>query len=293
MLYWALFSIAVIMIVLIAAAYHQSKSLLKPKERRTPITVWPDQFSLPFETVEFSTSDGIVLKGWFIPSMQDSLKTIIICHGWGENRSNLLQNTHFLHDFGFNLFYFDFRASGESKGNVSTVGYLETKDFQAALDFLKTRKPETTGHVGAYGTSMGASVVIYAASRNPELRCVVVENAFCSYNQVVGKWGWIKMSVPYYPLIPLTLFFVRMKLGIDPEIFSPIYNVNKISPRPIMFIHGSHDSLVPADEIKHLFYKAGNPKELWIVPGAAHGKCSETGGPEYRKRVDKFFQKNL
>lgn len=290
---WIIFSAAAVAVMLIFTACWKSNSILSPAKRRTPLAVWPDQFKLPFETVEFTTSDGLILKGWFIPSVRDTPKTIIMCHGWGGNRGDLLQTTNFLHDAGFNLFYFDFRASGESQGAVSSVGYLEAKDFEAALEFLRQRKPETEGHIGAYGTSMGGSVAIYSASRHPELRCVLVEDAFCSYNQVVGRWGWIKMSLPYYPLIPMILFFVRLRLGIDPETFSPIYKVDKISPRPVMFIHGDLDALVPVKEIKRLFHKAGNPKDLFIVPGAAHGKCSDTGGEEYRKRVSRFFNENL
>ncbi len=289
----AIYSVLGLASLSVAVAYHKSNCLIKSKTRRTPINFWPDQFRLPFENIEFQTSDGVLLKGWFIPAQVEGRGTIILCHGWGENKGDLLKDTYFLHDLGFNLFYFDFRASGESQGQIASVGYLETKDAAAVLDFLKQNKPEAAGRIGIYGKSMGGAVAVYCASRHPEIRCMLAEDTFCSYNKVVGRWGWVKMKVPYYPVIPLTLFFVRLKLGVDPEVYSPIYNVGKIAPRPVFFIHGDLDSLVSSDEVRNIFNKAGNAKELWIVPGAGHGKCAEAGGEEYRKRVGGFFLNNL
>ncbi|MFH1618599.1 MAG: alpha/beta hydrolase [bacterium] len=287
---WFVLSAALFFIIMTAAAWFKSSGITRPN-RRTAVTVCPDQFRLPYETVEFTTADGIHLKGWFIPA--ESPGTIILCHGWGNNRGDSLRDTHFLHELGFNLFYFDFRASGESGGKTASIGCLESGDLDAAIGFLRENKPETIGHLGLYGNSMGSAVAICAAPRHPEIRCIASENTFCSYNKVVANWAWIKNRVPEFPLVPMTLFFVRMKLGLDPEISSPIYNIDKVSPIPLLLIHGDQDSLVTPREAKALYEKAGNPRELWIVPGAVHGKCAETGGAEYRRRLGEFFVKNL
>ena len=88
-------------------------------------------------------------------------------HGWGTNKGDALENTYFLHELGYNLLYFDFRCSGESLGNISTVGYLEVEDFKAAMEFLKKHKPEQSQSIGVYGISMGASVGSAGASVAP------------------------------------------------------------------------------------------------------------------------------
>jgi pimeloyl-ACP methyl ester carboxylesterase len=194
---------------------------------------------------------------------------------------------------GFNLFCFDFRCCGESKGEVSSVGYLETLDFRAAMEFLKTYKPSESKRVGIYSISMGASVAIYCAKHYDEIKCILAEAVFDSYEKVVARWAWVRMKVPYFPCVPLTLFFVRLKLKTDPEKFSPLYHIGKVSPKPIFFIHASLDNLVLAESAEKLFEKASNPKSRWLVVGASHGKCAEVGGHQYKKRVSDFFIKNL
>ncbi|MCG2725354.1 MAG: alpha/beta hydrolase [Elusimicrobia bacterium] len=289
---WFIFSIFALFGCAVFIAYLKSDSIIKPE--RTPLNILPEHFSLAYESIQLTAGDGVFLKGWFIPSVKgESDKTIIICHGRGSNKGEILRDTHFLAEEGYNLFYFDFRASGESKGLVSTLGYLETKDFKAAYEFLKKYKSEEAKHIGLLGLSMGSAVAIYEASKNKDIKCLVAENAFYSFTRVIANWSWLRMKMPYWPLVPITLFFVRMKLKVDPDFYSPRYNIGGVV-NPILFINAEHDDLVPIKDGKKLFNKCSSEKkELWIVPGAAHAKCAEVSGENYRKKIKNFFNDNL
>ena len=272
---------------------HAAKRVLHPVSKRKALDAWPDQFGLPYENVYFKTEDKVQLKGWFIPSEAYSNKTIILMHGWGMNRSDILKNTYFLRDLGFNLLYFDFRALGESGGKTSSIGYLELKDVAAAVRFLKETRPQFCEKIGLYGLSMGGMVAICEAARNPEIACVVAEASYYSFRRVVSRWAWVHHRVPYFPLIPIILHYIHKYLGVNPERYSPKYNIPRISPRPVFIIHGRYDNLVPAAQAKLLFKKAGEPKEIWLVPGAKHNKCAEVGGFEYKQRLADFFRQHL
>ncbi len=272
---------------------HAAKRVLHPVSKRKALDAWPDQFGLPYENVYFKTEDKVQLKGWFIPSEAYSNKTIILMHGWGMNRADILKNTYFLHDLGFNLLYFDFRALGESGGKTSSIGYLELKDVAAAVRFLKETRPQFCEKIGLYGLSMGGMVAICEAARNPEIACVVAEASYYSFRRVVSRWAWVHHRVPYFPLIPIILHYIHKYLGVNPERYSPKYNIPRISPRPVFIIHGRYDNLVPAAQAKLLFKKAGEPKEIWLVPGAKHNKCAEVGGFEYKQRLADFFRQHL
>ena len=265
---------------------------LHPVAKRKPLDIWPDQYKLPFENVYFKTEDGVQIKGWFIPN-PSSDKTIILMHGWGMNRGDVFKNTYFLHDLGYNLMYFDFRALGESGGTVSSIGYLEVKDLQAAIQFLKDTRPFACEKIGLYGLSMGGMVAICEAAQNPEIKCVVAEAAYYSFRRVVSRWAWVHNKVPYFPLMPIVLHYMRRNLAANPERYSPKYNIPKIAPRPVFIIHGRYDNLVPAAQAKMLFKCAGEPKEIWLVPGAKHNKCAEVGGYEYKQRLADFYKKYL
>ena len=166
---------------------HCAKKVLHPTSKRKPLDAWPDQYGLPYENVYFKTEDKVQLRGWFIPSAQYSNKTIILMHGWGMNRADILKNTYFLHDLGFNLFYFDFRALGESGGKTSSIGYLAIKDAAAdplfkgnASAVLRKNRPLRfiNGRYGGYlrsrpqsrsGLCSGGSLLLFVPPRGVPL----------------------------------------------------------------------------------------------------------------------------
>lgn len=285
--------VAVISLGTVVLCKRTARKVLHPVSKRKPIDVWPDQFGLPYENVTFNTQDRVELKGWFIPTKEHSDKTIIFMHGWGMNRADIFKNTYFLRDLGFNLFYFDFRALGESGGKTSSIGYLEIKDAAAAVNFLKQTYPQASARIGLYGLSMGGMVAICEAAHNPDIACVVAEASYYSFRRVVSRWAWVHRHVPYFPLMPIILHYIRRQLKANPERYSPKYNIPKIAPRPVFLIHGRYDNLVPAAQAKLLYRRAAEPKELWLVPGARHNKCAEVGGFEYKERLADFYRKYL
>lgn len=269
-------------------------SLILHPPTMSPMWIFPEQFGLRYERIAFKTRDGLELKGWFIPSTTGDKRTIMMCHGWGDNKGKLLNQTHFLNESGgFNLMYFDFRSHGESEGEITTIGGLETIDFDAAVEWLGKAKPECSP-VGVFGLSMGAAVTVASLPKHPDLRCAVVESPFSDYRTVIKRWGWNNMKVPYYPLIALTLLLLRSRVK-DPEIdrFNPVEAAPRISPRPLFVIGGELDRLMTPEDVKKVFAAAHEPKQLWIVPDAYHAKCREAAGMEYDTRVIGFFARNL
>jgi uncharacterized protein len=289
---WLVFAFLAVGALAVYLSYRKTFDIVAPA-RKPGVAYCPDQYGLAYETVDFNTADGVRLRGWFIPAAGESGRTIIFCHGWGSNRGEMLRDTRFLAGLGYNLFYFDFRASGESKGTVSSVGYLEARDFDAAYGFLKAQRPMQAERVAVFGTSMGGAVAMYAAAKYPEIACLLSENTFFSYRRVIANWAWRRLRTPYFPLVALTLFFVRRRLKADPEPYSPRYSAGKVRAAA-MFINGDADDLVPLDEAEALYALcASGNKRMWVVAGASHAKCAEVGGEVYRGKVISFFAENF
>jgi pimeloyl-ACP methyl ester carboxylesterase len=261
----------------------------------SPMWIFPEQFGLRYERFSFKTRDGIELRGWFIPSTTGEMRTLMMCHGWGDNKGELLKQTYFLNETGgFNLMYFDFRSHGESDGEITTIGGLETIDFDAAVDWLKANRPDHAKNVGVFGLSMGAAVAVASMPKHAFLKCAVVESPFSDYRTVIKRWGWNHMRVPYYPIIAITLMILRARVK-DPAIdaFNPVESAPKISPRPLFVIGGANDRLMTPEDVTKVFNAAREPKQLWIVPDAWHAKCREAAGMEYDTRVTGFFKRNI
>jgi len=287
----ALAVFAVLAAIFLRAVWWGSDVVFDPP-KMLPNEVWPEEFGLAHEPVGFLSADGLRLKGWLIPAAETTDRTVVVCHGWGDNKGDVLSHVHALAR-KFNLFLFDSRHHGESDGHRSTIGCLESRDVTAALAFLRERRLEWTRRMGIFGISMGSAVAIWAAARDEGLRCVAVESPFPSFEGVVARWSWNAFRLPFFPFPWATVALMRWRLGEDPEPYSPRYRVAAIAPRPMLFIAGELDELMPVAEVREVFEAAGHPKELWIVPKAAHGKCEETAPEAYRQRLSAFFERNL
>jgi uncharacterized protein len=266
--------------------YSSGLVLAMPRER---ISVLPGAFGLGFENVSFAAADGVALKGWFVSSPQGSDATLILCHGRGACRSDILPSTqHLASRGGYNLLYFDFRNHGESGGKATSLGRLESLDLEAALDWLKKERPAKARRVGLFGMSMGGAVAILTAARRTEFAAVAVESAFTSVNRSIVRFARLFYNVPAWA-VPYTLWWKRLRLGFDAEKDSPEGFVARISPRPLLLLQGAQDLRMPPSEGERLFALAGEPKTLWTVPDCDHGGLWEAAGKEYEDRLFKFF----
>lgn len=288
----ALIALLVLAALSLLVTYKGASFILYDPTRK-PHVIWPEQFRLRFERVEFPNADHQRLRGWIVhpPEPGPEPRLLVMCHGWGANKGDILEETRFLAEKGgFHLFYFDFRACGESDGEVSTIGYLESLDLDAALKYLRREHPKLVKRMGIFGMSMGGAVAITGLARHKDLKAGVIESAFTSYEQVISRWNKGKTWLPDFPLIPMTRAWIRLRLGADPEPWSPIHHIDKLESRPMFYITGDQDWLMPTDEAVKLHERTPGPKDLWIVPGAGHGKCWRTSPVEYERKVLAFFE---
>ncbi|MFH1723178.1 MAG: alpha/beta fold hydrolase [Elusimicrobiota bacterium] len=288
---WLWILLPLLAIGLVAGAWYGSNTVFHPP-RMLQHTVFPEQFGLHYEKISFPGSDGLILRGWLIPAASPTDRTILCTHGWGDNKGDLLQRLHFLAEH-YNLVLFDSRAHGESEGAYSTIGYLESFDFEAAVRHLKEVRPAWTRRLGVFGLSMGAAMAIHGMAHHPEFRCAALESPFRSFNRVVTQFTWSGYWLPYFPFAWITLLCIRLRLGADSEPYSPVHHIRGLPPLPLLFIAGEKDALMPLSEVRALHDMAGEPKEIWVVPEATHGRCQEFAPEEYARRVLDFFRKNL
>ncbi|WP_288010759.1 alpha/beta fold hydrolase [Kyrpidia sp.] len=150
--------------------------LTHPQEK--PITVYPADYGLEKKDVQFhSTLGHVLLKGWLIPG-QDSRRIVIFAHGYRDNRSveePVLPLVKALHEQGVASLLFDFRNSGESEKDITSIGQFEKADLLSAIDYAKSLGNE---QIGLIGFSMEAAAALMAAPEVNHLRFVVADSPF-------------------------------------------------------------------------------------------------------------------
>ena len=262
---------------------------------RYPLNVPPSIYQAAYEPVSFSTADGIILKGWLVKPAHPVSQSpaIIICHGVGANKSDFTELAVSLARRGFSVLLFDFRAHGESGGRRSSLGYHEQKDVAAALEFLKARPAIDAKRIGIYGLSMGASTAILAAANTRAFSAVVADSAFASLKDMARTAVTGFYHLPSFPFLPLAVLGYELYFQTSVGNISPITEIARLSPAPVLIIAGDGDTFIPAENGRKLFAAAQGPKELWVIPGADHGGTLAAAGSAYKKRVGEFFEKSM
>jgi pimeloyl-ACP methyl ester carboxylesterase len=249
----------------------------------------PAEFGLEFETVEFKATDGLTLRGVWVPAT-GSDRAVVILHGHGGSYDFDVYRAAPLHSAGFNVLLFDFRAHGRSEGRRITFGYEERRDMLGAIDFLQARGMH---HIGLLGFSYGGMVSMLFTPTCPAVEAVITDGGPARMRTAIAARG-VELGLPRWLMQPMAWLIISMtslRLGVDMFKYEPVRWVGKIAPRPILFIHGDHDQYLP--DFDDLYTAANSPKELWRLADAGHTTASQLYPEEHTRRVIDFFNKYL
>ena len=253
-----------------------------------------DEFGLTdVEEVILTTSDSLNLEALYFPSQNGA--TIILVHGFKSGRFNdhSLIPTSILVKNGYGVIYPMRRAHGHSDGEIVTFGKNEIFDLEAAYQFLINKPEVNVEKIGLLGQSMGAAISIIYASKNYEIKAIIAEDPYDSYDNTIGTSVEHYTGLPAFPFANIIKFFAERKLDLKLEDYDPVKYIAQISPRPVFILSGGEDATVNSSGGKNLFQAAGNPVEYWYESEYDHGGFRYEGVEKYEKRIIEFFDKYL
>ena len=268
-------------------SFRAARTIVYPA--RGPSAASPSDYGLPYERVSFKSLDGLNLAGWLVPGGRAA---VVLAHGHDASKGEILDQAGYLNRAGYAVLLFDFRASGESEGTASTLGYYEWQDIAGAGQYLRARPELDSGRIGVLGASMGAAAAIMLGPEARRFAAVVADSSFATGESLVGRFDrWFRLPTwPFSALVPLA---VQHYVGLTPRQVAPIGAVGMISPTPLFIIHGALDSGIPAQDAEVLYAAAGDPKELWMIEGGSHADGHGLVKDEYERRVLGFFGRYL
>jgi hypothetical protein len=125
-------------------------------------------------------------------------------------------------------------------------------------------------------------------ARERPIACVVSDCAYSDAGEILAYKLKKLYGLPRFPFLNAAAFFTRYLLGYDPREISPEAAVAR-SRTPVMIIHGSADSFVPADMARRLYAaSAAEKKDLLIVDDAGHAEAYRIAGASYADRTAAF-----
>ena len=234
----------------------------------------PGLYGLDYQPVTLHAADRTELFAWFLPARGKALGSVLYLHGNGQNISTQFANVAWMPAAGFNVLALDYRGYGGSQGEPSLPGVQ--LDIDAAMRELVGRPDVDPQRIVVFGQSLGGALAVYYVAHSRyrrNIRALVVDSAFSDYERI-GREKLASAVITW----PFQWF---ASLAIDDR-YSPEASVGRLSPIPLLLIHGDADTLVPLSHAKRLYELAGYPKELWVIPGAGHIQAVKDEGVRRR-----------
>ena len=99
----------------------------RPENKRFP--------GIQFETIKLNSNKQI--ECWLIKA-DSSIGSVILFHGYGGEKSSMLDKAEIFITLGYNTLLVDFMGSGGSECNQTTIGFYEAQQVKTAFDFVKS-----------------------------------------------------------------------------------------------------------------------------------------------------------
>ena len=227
----------------------------------------PGTVGLVYETLNLKTSDGVILRAWWIPGATEDAPVMLCLHGNGGNLSHRTDKMRLFHDAGAAQLWLDWRGYGESGGSPDEPGLY--RDALAAWAWLNAVKAVPAARLVLYGESLGNGPAIELASRVPAAG-LIVDSAFTSIPDMS------RLVLPWFPV----------KLG--KLRFDNIARLQRITI-PTLFLHSPNDDIIPYAMARRNFAASGSAKKIFVDLKGSHNEGFLETGPAYPSAIRDFL----
>lgn len=226
----------------------------------------PENIKVPTQPFEHIRLQGDKMLSCWLIRVPEPKGTVILFHGYGGEKSTMLDKATEFGQLGYNTFLVDFMGSGGSAGNQTTIGYQEAEQVKTCLAYIQER---LGGKVFLFGTSMGAVAILKALQDYPlQPTGVLLECPFGSlYETTCARFRLL--NIPTFPFAGLLVFWGGIQNNFWGFSHNPVAYA-KAATCPVLLLYGEQDPKVSRAEIDEIFANLRGPKQLRTYPKAGH-----------------------
>lgn len=243
------------------------------------------------EPAEIVSEDGLTLKGDIFWSNKDSHKWLLAVHGYTTNRKYMQKIASFYGINGYNVLTPDLRSHGESEGIYIGMGWLDRKDVAKWAEYIV--QLDSDAEIILHGLSMGAATVMMCSAEDlpANVKGIVEDCGYTSVWDIFADELRYLYNLPKFPFLHASNVVANLRAGYDLKEASALEQI-KNSKLPILFIHGSEDTMVYPDMAYKLYESCRAPKQLLIVEGAGHAESYLINPELYFNTIFEFLKQN-
>ncbi|MDR0895322.1 MAG: alpha/beta hydrolase [Prevotellaceae bacterium] len=239
-------------------------------------------------------AEGVQLHAIYAAAVQPTRKTAVIVHGYTDSSVRMLMIGYLYNKvLDYNILLPDLQNCGLSGGDAIQMGWKDRLDVLQWMDIANKIYGGQTQMV-VHGISMGAATTLCVSGepQQPYVKCFVEDCGYTSVWQQFEKELKEMFGLPPFPLLYAASALCEPRYGWNFREASPLKQVAKCR-LPMLFIHGDADKYVPTWMVYPLYEAKPEPKELWIVPDAAHAVSYKENRDEYTRRVLRFVEQYI
>ncbi|HPI97626.1 MAG TPA: alpha/beta hydrolase, partial [Synergistales bacterium] len=151
------------------------------------------------------------------------------------------------------IFIFDYSGMGRSEGTISEI--QARTDADHAWEYLTKERGIPPGRIIVFGRSLGGPIAAWLAGRRSPV-LLVLESTFPSIASEIKN---------LFPFLPASLINMIVR-----DRFNTTGYLKDIT-FPVLFVHGTRDRLVPAEEGRKVFESCGSPQKVFMeIPMGGH-----------------------
>lgn len=247
-----------------------------------------------YETYTMVNDRGQKLCGYLMKPEKESKIYVFGAHGYRSNgRGEWCHYAkHWVEELGYNMFFVDHQAAGESEGRYVGFSSYESKDALKWLGFMLTEFGSDI-QIILHGISMGSATVMLMTGSGELPENVRFTIADCGFTSAYDEFA-SKLKPLHMPEISLSFINAinRRKAGYDFRKDTNALEAVKKAKIPILFVHGGKDDFVPTYMGYQLHEACSSEyKDILIVPEADHARSYYFGKNEYDAKIDEFIAK--
>ncbi|MHA1608046.1 MAG: alpha/beta hydrolase [Candidatus Freyarchaeota archaeon] len=223
------------------------------------------------------TSGGVMLGGMmYLPCGRLKAPAVCFCHGLPriakpvEEKGYSALAEEFARE-GFVSLIFNFQGTCGSEGTFSFSSW--SRNLDDMISYLSSVDMVDGERIAVVAFSAGAIVATYNVVNDHRVSAFVCcscpsdteRSAFLILEGVrlAGDAGVVRL--PLGDMEELT-----RKLREELYAFNPKRWISKVSPKPLLLVHGGSDEIFPVENVYELFEAAREPKEILVVEGVGH-----------------------
>jgi alpha-beta hydrolase superfamily lysophospholipase len=244
----------------------------------------PADLELDYQTHTFAGQDG-ELEAWYVPCPRER-GVVLLFHGYNSCKARLLPEARAFLDLGYACFLVDFRGSGGSAGDRTTIGFAEADDVDRAASYVRQRWPGRP--VILFGQSMGSAAVLRAVGvLGTRADALVLE---CPFDRLLTAVSvrFRVLGAPAFPAAHLMVFWGGQQLGFNGFRHNPVEYARRVSC-PVLLLHGKADGRVRRGEVEAIYRNLGGEKKLHLFAGVGHESYVGRSAKEWQGQVADFL----